>query len=358
VREGEGLCRPSCFNQEREDVLQEERSLPCNAMEKDFLLVLRTALACIFCPFPLATLADLPSLSRFPFQRQLRDLTSLYHDAQNHINYDNLDSIIDAEFAPPTPRTRPPMASLQDLHIEMTAPNSLSHRQALTTPAISERRSFVSNQEDPYKFNVFHPLAESGSEARNKVVRDQETARRIAAWTRLTDPRVAGAIGGAASIKLRKELEAEEEKEDLFGEGAASSLTDQSSQDSSAFALAGRKNDWAASTEYDLTERQRRLVETLLGLEANGTRPNMEEVLREQPRIAAEEEKVRIYWEAGLDEEFGELSAEQEERVREVAERVEEKMGEEMRKSLGMREREEAGLMMDGEEEALGEERV
>lgn len=76
---------------------------------------------------------------------------TLYHSTQHHITKENLDAVIDAEFAPEDgqPRARPLMANLLDLHIEMGNPGKLTRPSAaavtpasLSTPASPDYSGF------------------------------------------------------------------------------------------------------------------------------------------------------------------------------------------------------------------------
>lgn len=147
-------------------------------------------------------------------------LVDLYHSTSTHVTRENLDAYIDAEFAPESgvPKTRPQMASLIDLHIEMNDPG------------------FYARPENDW--------------------------RRIKAESALAAGSAADGIDDAfrnlAGTPLANALPA----------SPAASTSDKA-------ALNERPNDWIGARERELTPRQRLVVETLYGTDAS-RRPGLE----------------------------------------------------------------------------------
>ena len=145
-------------------------------------------------------------------------LVNLYHSTSSHVTRENLDAYIDAEFAPESgvPRTRPQMASLIDLHIEMNDPG------------------FYSRPENDWQ--------------------------RIKAETALALGSAADGIDNAFRSLAGTPL----------ANALPPSATDQA-------ALNERTNDWVGARERELTPRQRLVVEALYGADVS-RRPGLESI--------------------------------------------------------------------------------
>ncbi|CED82077.1 hypothetical protein [Phaffia rhodozyma] len=169
--------------------------------------------------------------------KSLSSLVNLYHSTQHHITKDNLDAVIDAEFAPidGQPRNRPLMASLIDLHVEMRHPGKLS-RPSPTSSLSPDASSSLSSSSAS---SLVSPAAPNYADF------------------------------GADAVVLPKDLEAVEQQR-----------------------LANaRKNDWIGSDAGDLTPRMRMVVEALHGAE-EGRRPGLELALENRNRIQHEREQA------------------------------------------------------------------
>lgn len=235
------------------------------------------------------------------------------------------------------------MASLADLHTEMNTPGLWSRRSDAdhSEKRISLERTYkklaFDGREDPYQFNVFHPTDTEGARpGQSLVLKNKKALESAEEWAMEMDPRLQGGIRGATAVKLRHHLEVNEAKENLFAEPPSTGLSGPTTRDP-AHRQGSRKNDWAAANESDLTARQKRLIEALLGVEGGAARPTMEEAVRSRPMIEAEKERVRIYEEMGLETVEEPLNESQEERVQGVKREWEEAMSLRMKRSLGLR---------------------
>lgn len=163
-------------------------------------------------------------------QRALSSLVDLYHSTATHVTRENLDDVIDAEFAPVSgvPNTRPQMASLIDLHLEMNDPGFYS-RPENDWRRIKAESALASGSTDGIE-NQFRNLA--GTALENAL-----------------PPSAASAPGTGSDVSQRQ-------------------------------------NDWVGARERELTPRQWLVVEALYGTDAD-RRPGLEAI---SERLMAETE--------------------------------------------------------------------
>lgn len=158
-------------------------------------------------------------------QQSLSSLVDLYHSSATFITKDNLDAVIDAEFAPVsgTPQTRPQMASLIDLHLEMNDPG------------------FYSRPENDWR----------------------RIAQESAAASSMTPTTTTSASGVNPAFS------------NLAGTSLENALPHQAGSTTTATDLSQRTNDWVGARERELTPRQRLVVQALYGTTAD-RRPGLE----------------------------------------------------------------------------------
>lgn len=159
-------------------------------------------------------------------QQSLSSLVDLYHSSATFITKENLDAVIDVEFAPVsgTPQTRPQMASLIDLHLEMNDPG------------------FYSRPE-----NDWRRIAEESAAA--------------SSMTPTTTTSAAAGVNPAFS--------------NLAGTSLENALPHRAGSTTTATDLSQRTNDWVGARERELTPRQRLVVQALYGTTAD-RRPGLE----------------------------------------------------------------------------------